>query len=478
MKKDPEYIKKEIDSEYFESEFVDDNFDDEDYEFEDSKSQTQNKSDYPMGPEDLNLKSEEVNEVLGASPAWLIRSGILMIGIVVALTLLSSYFIKYSDTVSTKINITTKDLPASIIAKQGGKITTMIATEHQEVKKGDHLGVIENNAKYNDILKARNLFSCFMEDFNQNKKVAILTENDQDFELGSLRASFFQLQSSAFKYRLYQDQDVVEKQIEQLQMKVSLQKEIIERLNQKNKIKNKSFALSRKKYKIDKKLYQKKVILEQAFDDASNAYFATELELITLKEEEANQKLRLEELNFQILELINQGNKSILDLEETVKSNALSFENDLKKWEETYLLKAPISGKVNFYKFWTINQEVKSGDEIMVIIPDTHPVFAYSYLPAANSGKVQLGQKVRIELTDFPSEQFGSIYGTIAYKSDIARESKYFLKIELPNGLKTKNGKELKFSQEMSGTAHIVTKELRLLERLTYKYINDFEKFM
>jgi HlyD family secretion protein len=48
----------------------------------------------------------------------------------------------------------------------------------------------------------------------------------------------------------------------------------------------------------------------------------------------------------------------------------------------------------------------------------------------------------------------------------------YMLEVEFPNKLKTNYGKELTFSQEMTGSAEIITEDLRLLD----KFINPIKE--
>ena len=50
--------------------------------------------------------------------------------------------------------------------------------------------------------------------------------------------------------------------------------------------------------------------------------------------------------------------------------------------------------------------------------------------------------------------------------SSIPVDNNYVLIVELPEGLKTNYNINLKFSQEMQGTADIITDDVRLLERL------------
>jgi len=48
--------------------------------------------------------------------------------------------------------------------------------------------------------------------------------------------------------------------------------------------------------------------------------------------------------------------------------------------------------------------------------------------------------------------------------------------VSLPNGLKTSYKKQIVFQQEMTGSADIVTEDLRLLERLLYQFRDVFKR--
>jgi hypothetical protein len=83
-----------------------------------------------------------------------------------------------------------------------------------------------------------------------------------------------------------------------------------------------------------------------------------------------------------------------------------------------------------------------------------------------NSGKVKTGQKVNIKLANFPYTEFGMLTGKVKSISLVPDQGKYFVEIELTNGLKTNYNKQLPFFQEMTGTAEIITEDMRLIERI------------
>lgn len=97
--------------------------------------------------------------------------------------------------------------------------------------------------------------------------------------------------------------------------------------------------------------------------------------------------------------------------------------------------------------------------------------------PALNSGKIKIGQTVNIKLANFPDREFGMLVGTVKNISLTPdKDGNLLIDVELPNKLLTTYKKEIQFQQEMSGTADIVTEDLRLIERLLYQFRDVFKR--
>ena len=108
-------------------------------------------------PDDLNLRSEEVQEILGRPPKWIVRVGISIIFVVVAGLFVGSYFLKYPDILPATITVTTENLPAGVMAMTTGKIDTIAVAEKQTVKEGELLAVIRNPAKLEDVMVVKRM---------------------------------------------------------------------------------------------------------------------------------------------------------------------------------------------------------------------------------------------------------------------------------------------------------------------------------
>ena len=86
------------------------------------------------------------------------------------------------------------------------------------------------------------------------------------------------------------------------------------------------------------------------------------------------------------------------------------------------------------------------------------------------SGKVKQGQLVNIKLSGYPYLDYGMVRGVVKSISMVPSGDTYIVEIALPNGLETLYGKKLEFTQNMQGTAEIITDDLRLIQKI----INPF----
>jgi len=91
-------------------------------------------------------------------------------------------------------------------------------------------------------------------------------------------------------------------------------------------------------------------------------------------------------------------------------------------------------------------------------------------LPPQGAGKVKEGQAVNVKFDNYPHMEFGMVRVIIRNISLVPvtledNKKAYLLEVEFPALLVTNYGKELTFSQEMTGSAEIIIEDLRLLDK-------------
>ena len=85
--------------------------------------------------QEIEIKTEEVNELLTAVPKWIIRWGVSIIFGIMLLVIIFSYFIKYPETLPASITITTTNPPITLVAKTSGKIVLLPVKNNQSVNR-------------------------------------------------------------------------------------------------------------------------------------------------------------------------------------------------------------------------------------------------------------------------------------------------------------------------------------------------------
>lgn len=104
---------------------------------------------------DIELRSEEVQEVMNRMPPAILRYGIGVLTAIVGVLLVGSALFRYPDAVQVEATITTRNPPAYIRSMNGGRLERLYVRNGERVKKGTAMAVMENVADTEDMLALR-----------------------------------------------------------------------------------------------------------------------------------------------------------------------------------------------------------------------------------------------------------------------------------------------------------------------------------
>ncbi|WP_396152769.1 HlyD family secretion protein [Flavobacterium sp.] len=424
---------------------------------------------------EIELRSEEVQEILTRIPHWMIRWGNLVILALLLSLFLVSWVVKYPDIIKTDIIVTTTLPPEKLVANSSGRLEKILIADRQKIKKNTPLAVIENTANYKDVF----LLKTYIDSVKINANGFLFPfENLPPLQLGNIETAFALLEKEYLNYIQYKDLkpysiDGNAQQYESKQLKERLQL-----LIEQKEIGQTELNLKKKELERFKLLHQKGVISAQEWETKNIDYLQQEKNIRNLSSQISQTRSSINDLNKNSQN--TQVNKSKDDI--NLYRNTIQAFNQLKKsisdWEQAYVLRSTITGEVTFLQVWSENQFVNVGDNVFSIIPTTYKNFVGKVkAPAQNSGKLKIGQEVQIRLANYPDREFGIINGKVKSISLIPdKEGNLLLDISLPDGLQTSYQKQINFQQEMSGTADIITEDLRLIERLLYQFRDVFRR--
>jgi len=410
--------------------------------------------------QNIEIRSEEVQEILSHIPNWIIRWGITAILGTVVMILISSWFIKYPDVVTARVTITTPVPPVNIVAKSSGAVKFLIK-DNQVIKKNEALGVIDNSATTEDVFHLIN--QC--EAFAKNPK-GISISFKGNMSLGSLQSTYLQFSKSLNDYLLFEDLEYYRRQITILQARISHYHDLNLSIEKQLVILKRELGLAQQNFWMDSTLYTEYASTKAEKNRTESIFLQTKRSYETAKSSLINNEIQVNQLNSQIADLSSKRMEQGRNLKEAINQSFEQLESELEGWRQQFLLSSPIDGTVSFTTYWSNNQYVKAGDEVMTVITAETTAFGRVEMPVQGSGKVEIGQKVNIKLDNYPYQEYGMIHGKVKSKSTVPKNNSYTLTLELPNGLNSSYNKELTFDREMQGTAEIITKDLRIIERV------------
>ena len=120
---------------------------------------------------EIELRSEEVQEVMNRVPPAILRYGIGVLTAIVGVLLVGSALFRYPDSVQVAVTVSTRTPPAYIKCMNGGRLERLYVVNGQEVRKGDALAVLENVANTEEILRLRERLASWQADGARTERI-------------------------------------------------------------------------------------------------------------------------------------------------------------------------------------------------------------------------------------------------------------------------------------------------------------------
>lgn len=430
------------------------------------------KNGDPRNDNRLYLRSSEVQEILGRPPRRIVRWGISVIFLIIALLFAGSFFIKYPEILQAPVTVTTENLPAGVAARSSGKIDTLFLREQQHVEEGTLIGVLENPACWQDVLRLKEALQADARTQPEAGKTAAEDPlTDVSLKLGSMQTAYVSYLKALDDWRYFLRTDYHRKKIRVVEKQLQTGQRILKNMEKQGLSQRRQLDIAHEIFAMDSPLYRQGLISKLEYETERNKYLQQQQACDASASAVDNQQLSLLQLE-----------QSIFDLEQTrlEQENSLRLALDAARevllaeignWEQSFLLRAPCSGKVTFTTYWQKNQNVSAGEVVATVVPETQAsIVGKILLPPRGAGKVRTGQTVNIKFDNYPYMEYGMVKVGIRSISLVPVQGSdgsraYLLEVAFPGQLTTTYHKQLDFTQEMSGTAEIITEDLRLADR-------------
>ncbi|MDR3339775.1 MAG: HlyD family secretion protein [Candidatus Symbiothrix sp.] len=365
----------------------------------------------------IELRNQEMTDLLGDAPVWLIHTGSYLLYGVLSMFLLGTVFISYPDVVRGQAVIDDLANVEWVTVNSSGQIETLFVRNDSIVKRGDTIGVIQNSARLTDVKRFCRVLTN-IEEYYLTNNTNLLRVFPFDLIMGEMSESYEVFTQAVKNCLIYDDYHY--------------------------------FA-------------QRKTFLQK--------------ELGILKREPEKNELPILKVERDIFEL-SIAHK--MEMEKNKKQLEVAYENmvnSLKSWESKYLIKSNNEGRIVLGDVRGLTRMINKGDTICSVISNNKEEFvARMQLGQDKVAGVEVGNPVNINLAKYPSHTYGILRGEVTSIFFIPYNKMYEVNITFPHQLITTTQKEIKYELGLAGEADIITSNRSILSRIFNPIYNLFGK--
>lgn len=269
--------------------------------------------------DNIEIRSDEVQEIMGTPPKWIIRRGITVILLVVIILLVGSYFYKYPDLIQARVTILSENPPISIIARSEGKLEMLFVADKQKVKANSLLGVIENPANYEDVYALIQNLDTIKGYFSSSGLLNSL-HFEKEYSIGQYHSFYSSFVSLLNDYQTFLSFNPYEQRVESLQKQVADYQYFYEKSQEQIAILKQDYKLAFSQFLRDSLLHVKKVMPDVNFEMAKAGMLKQKFTYQNALTGLASTRITMNQLDQQILEQkmskVEMGRKLLTALKE------------------------------------------------------------------------------------------------------------------------------------------------------------------
>jgi multidrug resistance efflux pump len=408
----------------------------------------------------------EIQEILGKIPGWIFSYGLLILFLTVSMAAISCYFIIIPAKHVTTINLTTTNAPAPLITKATGRIHQVFVANGEAVGANKVLALLESSADYADILSLDAYSRKFEGDWENYVKIIDMPRN---LQLGDVQNTYLSFYTTFNNFKRYLQFAEVEKKSSLQLKRISQIQGQLANLAQQKEIRLQSLKITKNHFDGDSVFFIQNAfgVPRRELDLTKQGYLKEKEGLISIDIAIRNTQETLLQSEELLIESAYNHRLKVSEFSNQLIEKYLQLVSEIKLWKETYLISAPIAGKVTFTNYWSSNQYITSGERFATLIPsENNQIVARAKIGSAVVSRIKKGTKAKIFLSGYPATKYGYLEGKVINISLIPEEHNYFVEIALVQGMLTKMDFSIPFIHEMEGTAELELSSERLLFKL------------
>lgn len=419
-----------------------------------------------MKDDNKDKYSEEIQDIVDRMPTeWTFRVAIALIVLVLSLVTLS-FIIKYPDTIRGEITVTAEAAPVRVVAMSSGCLH-LLKENHTDVKEGEHLAYIGSSTNYEE-------FKALKKICDQGLATGHKEEYPELLQIGQLSNAYNTFKMAYSQYWKMKENETYNQVRKALLIQAEADERIADNLKTSIALNEKDLGISEEKLTNDSILWSKGALSKEQYLSTKSKHLQ---QMQNTQNMESNSLAKLSDVKRTQVEIAKTYIKESDDLKELYHELIARYSdltNQTQLWEEAHLIKAPMSGNLEYLGFLKDEDYVTADRELLSISPANSHRKGELKIPSYGAGKIEVGQEVNVKLNDYPYEEYGMIKGKVASISRLSKKEEtkegvidvYLVGVAFNRQLITNYGKQIALNLDAKGTADIVTKKKRLIQRL------------
>jgi len=415
--------------------------------------------------ENIEIRSEEVQEILGTPPGWMVRWGSTLALVIVVLLGWVGYWVRYPDVIDADITITSSEPPRRLVAASRGYIASILVENEDPVEAGQTLIVFKNKAKFEDVLTLENRL---LQVKVMNDSTLLQVDPGRDLLLGELQEDVYNFMGKQEELRLTYSPKYEKLNIRQLQKALRNTSSSMEYDRRRKEKLAGQLDLVYQRLRQEENLFKENALPYSVLRKTREEVLALEREMQSIESTIKTKQFEIETIRGQITGARAGSRENQISASTALRDSYHRLKNQLEDWKKKFLIVSPIDGIALLPDNNIADQPfVPEGTELVVVVPpDNTETIGKIDLNINGSGKVREGQKVIVKLKSYPFPEFGALIGEISWKGRLPTNKTIPIEVGFPDELITTTGKLIDPSREMTGSAQIITEDKRFIERL------------
>ncbi len=413
-------------------------------------------------------RSDIAQEIISRRPDFWEKWALIIFLVLLLSLTAGTWFIQYPDIIEAGAVLTGQNAPKEIVSKQTGKLTALFVKKNQQVKQGEILGWLESNADTKEVVALSARLDSGIKMLGEGQSGSIVGLFNKRFDnLGELQAGYQTFVAALQQYNDYLVNGFYFRKKELLHSDIASLQNMGEKVAQQKELTIKDNELARTTFEMNEKLFKEKVISAEEYRQAQSA-------LLNKQKNDPQMEISIISQQSQIRDKqkeIDQLSHDILQQQQTFEQALQTLKSNVDDWLRQHTLQAPAEGTVVFALPLQQNQYLQAGKVLGYVNPSDSKYYTEIKLSQSNFGKVDTGMKVQLRFDAYPYQETGFVPGTLNYVSGIAVDSVFLGTVRLDRGLTTNQNKIIPYKSGLKARVLIITKNMRLLERLYYSIV-------